>query len=84
MKKLIFMLIALSFLLVNCEEGSVLCPAVPGPSGTPDDTTTYEDGPYKTVTYIYHCLNGKYQAITWTRTVKCGSWTKSVYTAECI
>jgi len=85
MKKLIFILITLSFLLISCEEGTLLCPEVPGPPfGTPNDTNIYESGEYKTVTYIYFCYDGKYQAITWTRTVKCGSWTKSTYTSDCI
>lgn len=83
MKKLIFIL---GFLfLIACEEGSLLCPAVPDPPyGKADDTSVYEDGGYKTVTYTYYCYNGKYQAITWTRTEKCGSWSKSTYTSDCI
>lgn len=70
--------------LTACEEGTLLCPAAPGPTGTPNDTDTYESGEYKAVTYTYFCKDGKYQAITWTRTVKCGSWTKSVFTSDCI
>ncbi len=86
MKKIILILIVSSmFFLTSCEEDGIFCPSVPSPAGTPDDTTTYDGGGgYKTVSYIYYCWNGKYRSITWTRTQKCGSWTKSEYTSNCI
>ena len=87
MKKLIIILTVLlgTLFLTSCEEGGVFCPGVPSPTGTPDDITTYDGGGgYKTVSYTYYCLNGKYRSITWTRTEKCGSWAKSEYTSNCI
>lgn len=86
MKKIISVLIVLSLIfLTSCEEGGIFCPSVPSPKGNPDDTSTYDGGGgYKTVTYTYYCLDGKYQSITWTRTEKCSSWEKSTYTSSCI
>jgi len=83
MKKSIILITLCLLILTSCKE--LICPDVPPPEGTPDETSTYtgDDG-YKSVTYTYYCWNGKYRAITWTRTVKCGSWHKSEYTSDCI
>ena len=72
--------------LEGCEEGDLFCPSVPSPTSPPNDTNIYEDEStgYKSVTYIYYCLDGNYQAITWTRTIKCGSWSRSVFKSDCI
>ena len=82
MKNLVIILLFSFFL--GCE-GGLLCPDVPGPKGTPDDTSTYNgSGGYQSVTYTYYCLNGQYQSITWTRVASCAAWEKSVYTSNCI
>ena len=87
MKKVFLITILFTLITLGaCEEGDLLCPSVPGPQATPDDTSIYEDtsSGYKSVTYTYYCLNFKYQAVTWTRSVKCGAWFKSVFTSTCI
>jgi hypothetical protein len=83
MKKLMFILFVSGLLfLTSCEK---LCPDVPSPKGTPDDISWYSGtGGYESVTYTYYCWNGKYRAITWTRTEKCGSWEKTEFTSSCI
>ncbi len=84
MKKLFFLLVV-TILLLGCEL-DFICPDTPKPAKRPNQTSVYEDpsSGYKSVSYTYHCLRGKYQVVTWTRTQSCGSWKKSVYKSSCI
>ena len=87
---MIVLSLVLMTLFTSCEkdlgEGGFLCPKVPNaPYGQPDDTDKYSNSSgYASITYVYYCLNGKYQSITWTRSDKCGVWRKSVYTSSCL
>lgn len=80
MKKLITILL-IAGMFVACEK---LCPEYPEPKGVPDDITEYNSSGYESITYIYYCRDGQYQSITWTRTERCGTWSKSKYTSSCI
>ena len=83
MRKLLIIIVFAA--LISCGKDNLLCPAVPKANPTPDETSVYEDpsSGYKSVAYIYYCLNGKYQIITWTRTERCGNWNESIFTSPC-
>ena len=48
------------------------------PYPNPDDVQKHERGNYKSITYVYHCLKGKYVSVTYS-TYGNNSWEKSTY-----
>jgi len=62
------------------DRGSVPSP----PYGSADDTSTYQDGEYYSITYTYYCHAGLYRAITYTSMEFYTPWEASEFTSSCI
>ena len=59
--------------------------AMPGPPyGTPDDTSTYVEGAYISVTYTYYCYQGQHRDVTYTSLDACSYWETAEYTGTCL
>ncbi len=51
--------------------------------GTPDEVSEYESGDYRSITYTYYCVNGRYRSIDFVLTPN--GWEKeSEHTSNCI
>jgi tetratricopeptide (TPR) repeat protein len=47
------------------------------PYGTPSNTTKYDSGDVKSISYFYNCRNNKYVTVIYTKTGKNSNWEKS-------
>lgn len=80
MKKAIIIILVAIAILPSCKKE---CNFPPAPYGTPNDVTEYSSSGYNTITYYYHCYNGRYTAVTYTNTEGC-IWEESYFYSTCI
>ncbi len=59
-------------------------PMPAAPYGPADDTSTYIEGSYISVTYTYYCHLGAHRDVTYTSYDACSYWETAEYTSGCL